>query len=426
MNLIGLRIRNLRKQKGMTLKDVSHGIVSIPYLANIENGVKTASIETLMHLARRLEVPEETLLVNEEETNQIILEEFQAIFKLIVFSNTENVETKLNAIADNINLLQQSPATELGFYSLQACYYYKIWEFSKAEEIEIKYLTNNEKRIQENFPSYLLNYYYYSQAVKHLSVTCDYDLAETYWKKCIETSNDNTLQAVFHINMCICFICQGAYESALKHIKKSWILAKNFSNEEYEFKGTLLYFFGYVYYQIGFLTESKKRFKQAIELFSVYPKFKSRFYFLIRFRLAEIEKSEGNEATFNEDIATLYNEIIRYKKINSTFDNNVYLVITELMVIFAENGFVEQATALKEIMSEVRERVIELDYFIEYTETLLLYHQNQQASYEKNMMDFLKRIDESNDPILINRVKKHASTHFAKETKYKMAYLILS
>ncbi|MBC1626431.1 transcriptional regulator, partial [Listeria welshimeri] len=136
--------------------------------------------------------------------------------------------------------------------------------------------------------------------------------------------------------------------------------------------------------------------------------------------------SEGNEATFNEDIATLYNEIIRYKKINSTFDNNVYLVITELMVIFAENGFVDQATALKEIMSEVRERVIELDYFIEYTETLLLYHQNQQASYEKNMMDFLKRIDESNDPILINRVKKHASTHFAKETKYKMAYLILS
>ncbi|EAG4424193.1 XRE family transcriptional regulator, partial [Listeria monocytogenes] len=62
MNLIGLRIKNIRKEKQLTLKDVAQGIISVPYLANIENGIKVASLETLIHIARRLEIPEEVLL----------------------------------------------------------------------------------------------------------------------------------------------------------------------------------------------------------------------------------------------------------------------------------------------------------------------------------------------------------------------------
>ncbi|HAK1602241.1 TPA: transcriptional regulator, partial [Listeria monocytogenes] len=56
----------------------------------------------------------------------------------------------------------------------------------------------------------------------------------------------------------------------------------------------------------------------------------------------------------------------------------------------------------------------------------LLYQQDEQVSYEKKMIQLLKKINASNDPALIERVKKHASKHFAKSTKYKMAYDILS
>ncbi len=115
-----------------------------------------------------------------------------------------------------------------------------------------------------------------------------------------------------------------------------------------------------------------------------------------------------------------------YETTNTSFNNNDYLVITELMVIFAEKGFVDEATSLMGLMNKVDERVKELNFFIEYTETLLLYHQNEQVSYEEKMIKLLKKIDDSNDPILIDRVKKHASKHFAKSTKYKMAYDILS
>ncbi|PDJ49205.1 transcriptional regulator, partial [Listeria monocytogenes] len=124
---------------------------------------------------------------------------------------------------------------------------------------------------------------------------------------------------------------------------------------------------------------------------------------------------------------TCFNKkLIAYETPNVSFLYYVDLVITELMVIFAEKGFVEEATSLMGLMNKVVERVQELNYFMEYTEILLLYQQDEQVSYEKKMIKLLKKIDASNDPVLIERVKKHASKHFAKSTKYKMAYDILS
>lgn len=180
MNLIGLRIKNIRKEKQLTLKDVAQGIISVPYLANIENGIKIASLETLIHIAKRLEVPEQILLISEEESNKELLKEMDAIFELLVFSNTVEMESRLNSIAENVDLLHESPAVELSFYCLQTAYYYKTWEFSKAEEIEAKYLNNTKKRAEESFPRQLLSYYYYGQAVKHSHATCDYQLAVEY------------------------------------------------------------------------------------------------------------------------------------------------------------------------------------------------------------------------------------------------------
>ncbi|HHQ0952870.1 TPA: helix-turn-helix domain-containing protein, partial [Listeria innocua] len=150
MDLIGLRIRNIRKLKQLTLKEAAKGIISVPYLANIENGVKVASFETLMHIAKRLEIPEEALLIGNEDLNKELLQELKQIFELLVFSNTKEVEARLNKIAASVDLLCESPVIELSFYWLQAGFYYKIWEFSKARDIEEKYLNSNEKRVVES------------------------------------------------------------------------------------------------------------------------------------------------------------------------------------------------------------------------------------------------------------------------------------
>ncbi len=43
------------------------------------------------------------------------------------------------------------------------------------------------------------------------------------------------------------------------------------------------------------------------------------------------------------------------------------------------------------LMNTVVERVQELNYFMEYTEILLLYQQDEQVSYEKKMIQLLKK-----------------------------------
>lgn len=426
LNLIGIRIKNIRKEKQQTLKEVSQGIISIPYLANIENGVKTASIETLIHIANRLEIPEEVLLVAEEKTNFSILQELNSIFEALVFSNTMEAEQKLNNIAENVDLRYELPAIELGFYCLQAGLYYKTWKFSKAEEIERKHLNNAAKHSAETFPTYLQSFYYYCQGVKNAHATCNYSLSRKYWKKSIELTTKPDFLVVFNSYICTYYICESKYEPALKYVARAADLIQTFEHGKQERIISVLYFYGYIYFQIGFMKEAKNKFEQAMIYFSEYPKATPIYYFLIQFKLAEIQQLEGNEVAFNEKLMTLYNEIVTHKALNIEFNNNDFLVITELMVIFAEQGFISEVNELINIMNDVEEHVMELDFFIEYAETLLFYHQNQQTSYEEKMLQLLKKINNSNDPALINRVKKHASKHFANSTKYKMAYDILS
>ncbi|HEM1587496.1 TPA: helix-turn-helix transcriptional regulator, partial [Listeria monocytogenes] len=324
MNLIGLRIKNIRKEKQLTLKDVAQGIISVPYLANIENGIKVASLETLIHIARRLEIPEEVLLMSEDEENRALLKELDEIFKLLVCSNPKEIESRLKKIAENVELQHESPAVELSFYCLQVAFYYKTWKFSRAEEVEAKYLKNAEKRVENAFPPQLLSYYYYGQAVKHSHATCNYQLAVEYWEKCVALTDNKNFLTVFHVCICINYICQSIYEPALGHIQQAWDLIKD---EEQERFVSILYFYGYIYFQIGFIGEAKYRFKQAQKYFSKYPEAKKIYYFVVQLKMAEIENIEGNETLFYEKITCLYKEIMAYKTTNISFNNNDYLVI---------------------------------------------------------------------------------------------------
>lgn len=82
---IGVRIANLRKRQKMEIVALSKGIISIPYLSKIENGRKIPSIETLLFLADRLNVPAIQLVLDEENLNTTALKEaHQVVFQLII------------------------------------------------------------------------------------------------------------------------------------------------------------------------------------------------------------------------------------------------------------------------------------------------------------------------------------------------------
>ncbi len=60
---VGNKIRSLRARQGLTQLQLSEMIdVSPPYISNIENGIKNASIETLVKIANALQVSIDELL----------------------------------------------------------------------------------------------------------------------------------------------------------------------------------------------------------------------------------------------------------------------------------------------------------------------------------------------------------------------------
>ena len=63
---IGKKIKDIRKQKGITQARLTNGVITRNMLSQIENGKATPSIPTLIHIANALDVPIEYLLSEEE------------------------------------------------------------------------------------------------------------------------------------------------------------------------------------------------------------------------------------------------------------------------------------------------------------------------------------------------------------------------
>ena len=65
---IGERIKNIRQQKMMTQQELCSGVISRNMLSFIENGSANPSINTLLHIAKKLNVPAGLLISEEEES----------------------------------------------------------------------------------------------------------------------------------------------------------------------------------------------------------------------------------------------------------------------------------------------------------------------------------------------------------------------
>lgn len=77
-HILGDVLRDLRTERGMTMRDVSKGaLMSLGYLSEVERGVKEASSETLAAIAGALDVPLSSILI-QTGTRLIAAEELDA------------------------------------------------------------------------------------------------------------------------------------------------------------------------------------------------------------------------------------------------------------------------------------------------------------------------------------------------------------
>ena len=71
-NLIGLRIKEIRKRRGITQAQLAEMTdLSVPYISYLENGKKKISLETLIRTCNALEVTLDDLLAGTQTSNRM-------------------------------------------------------------------------------------------------------------------------------------------------------------------------------------------------------------------------------------------------------------------------------------------------------------------------------------------------------------------
>lgn len=78
MENIGTKVKNLRKAKNLTLKDVSEYLmVSVGYLSQFERGITSIAVEQLVQLADLLEVPMSVFFNDKIETEDMVVRHYE-------------------------------------------------------------------------------------------------------------------------------------------------------------------------------------------------------------------------------------------------------------------------------------------------------------------------------------------------------------
>lgn len=423
--LLGVRIANLRKQKKLSTKKLATGIISISYLSNIETCKKVPSLETLLFLADRLNVSHHQL-VFEEVGNSDLETRFMVIFNCLVRNKMPEAKQKLDEIERNYPIQMESPIAEISYYLLVCIYQLKSWQFNEAQEIREFFIHSFAKLIDKSFlPIELQRYYYFYEGLRLNLVTRYLESITSYQKYLALEHPDAKVNVMVEGYIALNYICLSQYESALKLIDCALDKTKKLPLNQQGNKIQLLYFKGFVYYFIQFYDHAVTSLEAALISLEDYPEMEAEFRLIIHYRLVctlQEMKAESEKETY---LDAFYFSLIAKLQSNRPILKNEYLPIAELFVLFSEKGELEKAELLLVTLNGLEARPQEMDYFIQFGSALCAIHAGNEKAYVEQITQLLKVVHLSNDDSFIQKVKKQASSYFAKQQKYKRSYEIL-
>lgn len=222
---IGLKIRELRKQKFMTLKQLAGDRVTVAQISSIENGKSNPSKELLEYIAQKLEVDVEYFIFDEKERMQ---KKFDNVINQ--YKNNVLCENNISEVLDQIDEYKNSYEDLLdyqkGFYHY--CYakkYYIQNEYNRSFEEFLKaifyYLKTEEYDIISDIYINLGNCSYFNEK---------YQLAFGYYKNSEVLIEKNILIdniARTYYDLALCSIALNRYTLSDSYLKKLKDLIKN-------------------------------------------------------------------------------------------------------------------------------------------------------------------------------------------------------
>lgn len=412
---IGTRIRLLRKEKDLTLKELSEGIMSVPYLSNIEAGKVEPNTEMLMRLAERLHVPKEYLLKHSLASTET-REELEHLYRLAANDFMKARELIEEYSKDKFRY--SNVYHEVLFKVIYCIYLYKIDEYEKAtalndnfisqfiEEGQIEHLPFNGKLAFLYF--WGISNYYKKNLISSLK----------YFEKLIEIlPSTHDFRPNAYYNMAAISYELRRYNESLKYARKS--LQLHIENHNWIKIGELYNFIGIIYWENGDLEDANKYLDKSLEIAELKDivHLKQR---IIHNKGLIAKKAEK----YFDAIQYFYSTIALRKEANNPNLLCSYLGIIECYLLLddIERAIEIAKTAQKYINSEADMYRYELQYadilcklgdkqtYIEKIENVINYYEVNQ-----NRQELVGLYRKAGDYYFQNRKYKDAAIHYHKE-----------
>lgn len=412
---IGTRIKLLRKAKDLTLKELSEGIMSIPYLSNIEAGKFEPNKEMLEKLAERLEVPTD-YLVNFNVTTMQAREEI-----LYLYEKSAYDLAKVKKLFDEISkdpYRYPSIYQELMYYIIYTIYLYKIGEYDEANTLHNNYLVHfvNKDNYEELPFNGQLAYSYYLGISNYYNKKLTSSLK--YFEKLIDLlPAPNHLRANVFYNMAVISSELRRFNESLNHAKKS--LQLHFENHNWMKIGELYNFIGVVYWEMGDLEDAKKNLDKSLEIADLKDFIELKKRILHNKGLISQKKKNYIEA-----IEYFYASITYEKEVNDSDVLKTYLAIADCYLVLDDFDKAEDVlkTATNFIKSQYDHHRIALQHaellnkkgdkieFIKRIETVIAYFEKVE-----NRQELVGLYQKAGDYYFQHRKYKDAALYYCKE-----------
>lgn len=262
---LGQKIKKLRKEKNLTLKELAGDRITAAQISHIERDKSYTSQELLDYLSKKLDVSIDHLLETKEMQAKKITDSL--IIQCEIYFKTGNLEMAKKEISKIMNICKDYSLTEnyascnflLGKIHLeQKDYDLAITNFEKALFLYIK--NNNKENIINcyiNIGKIYMKENFYKAAINHFDfaedVLSDYNL-----------QNTNTYRDLYS-SMAYSYIKLGQNDKAIGYTDKIKLLEKSNNNKD-EADRILLKANGLL--QSGNYDEAKRNFQKALDMYN--------------------------------------------------------------------------------------------------------------------------------------------------------------
>lgn len=424
IKLIGIRIAKHRKKKKLSLTELASGIISVSYLSNIEHGRKIPSIETLMHLADSLDIHAKELILDEETLHTEKLSQlFEIVFNYIVTDDFVLAQELLIHINQSYRLSFESSEMELCYYLLLATIALKKWQFSEFEAIQKSHFAVLNTR---TFSANTTIYYLYLQAVEE-NLAMNYPQSIKHLNALLERptlSLEATLQIKLYL--VITTICDSQYEEAIQVAEDLISQIDQLDPAYHDRKIPANYLLGFAYYHIDFFNFAKNHLTLAADLLPTSPKMSKNYRMVILHWLslttAKLQDFDGIPDINNQ----MYQLFVTAFKGKEELAKNDYLPLADLLIYYGESNDLQRAKQILKWFQHVAELPNDLYFHLEYGKALIAYYEDDTALFEHSLRSLFNRLDQCNNPVLLDKIKKSLSQFYAQNKKYKLSYRVIS